>query len=389
MISDDRNASFPKNAKSSPPCISVNRLPHQLGLKHGAVTNACVSQIAPALPDHNMRIEVNIMKKLLLASAGVLAFGGVANANGWPSQLQNVQDYYAAALAVNVGEVGGNRSMTSTGQEKSAALRGSFLGFRGVANVNQNAGANSGLQNSVAISYVEGCDCEVASPIFFGPPRGDANSNSVAVNVGQVVGNTSENTSPLLLAPGTKATATMDDAFNGSTGLVQVNQNAGANSLMQNATALTSVENIRGIEQDRDAWAIAVNAGQVTGSGNHSTDVKHTAAGSVIGSFNGFQGTANVNQNVGANSLMQNSSALASITYCNCAIEDLSTTIAAAGNLGSVTGNHASASLGSASVGMTNSFNGATGVTQVSQNAGANSLMQNAVAIGAIYQRTN
>jgi hypothetical protein len=38
---------------------------------------------------------------------------------------------------------------------------------------------------------------------------------------------------------------------------------------------------------------------------------------------------------------------------------------------------------------MTNSFNGATGVTQVSQNAGANSLMQNAVAIGAIYQRTN
>jgi hypothetical protein len=54
-----------------------------------------------------------------------------------------------------------------------------------------------------------------------------------------------------------------------------------------------------------------------------------------------------------------------------------------------VTGNHASASLGSASVGMTNSFNGSTGVTQVSQNAGANSMMQNAVAIGAIYQRTN
>lgn len=76
------------------------------------------------------------MKKLLLASAGVLALGGVANANGWPSQLQNVQDYYAAALAVNVGEVGGNRSMTSTGQEKSASMRGSFLGFRGVANVN-------------------------------------------------------------------------------------------------------------------------------------------------------------------------------------------------------------------------------------------------------------
>ena len=184
-------------------------------------------------------------------------------------------------------------------------------------------------------------------------------------------------------------TATLDNAFNGSTGLVQLNQNAGANSLMQNATALTRVENIKGAEQNRDAWAIAVNAGQVTGSGNHSTDVKHDAAANITGSFNGFSGAANVNQNAGANSLMQNSSALASITYCNCAIEDLSTTIAAAGNLGSVTGNHASASLGSAGVTMTNAFNGTTGVTQVSQNAGANSMMQNAVAIGAIYQRTN
>jgi hypothetical protein len=336
------------------------------------------------------------MKKLLLASAGVVAIAGGALANGngnghgngWPSHLQNVQDYYAAALAVNVGEVSGNRSTTSLGQDNSAALRGSFQGFRGVANVNQNAGANSGLQNSVAISYVEGCDCEVTAPMMFGMPRGTANANSVAVNVGQVVGNTSENaTLPLLT--GTTATATLDNSFNGSTGLVQVNQNAGANSLMQNATALTRVENIKGAEQNRDAWAIAVNAGQVTGSGNHSTDVKHDAAANILGSFNGFSGAANVNQNAGANSLMQNSSALASITYCNCAIEDLSTTIAAAGNLGSVTGNHASASLGSAGVSMTNSFNGTTGVTQVSQNAGANSMMQNAVAIGAIYQRTN
>jgi hypothetical protein len=86
---------------------------------------------------------------------------------------------------------------------------------------------------------------------------------------------------------------------------------------------------------------------------------------------------------------MQNSSALSSITYCNCAVEDLSTTIAAAGNLGSVAYNSASAHNGTAGVTMVNSFNGAQGVAQVSQNAGANSMMQNAVAIGAIYQRTN
>ena len=106
----------------------MNRVHHQLGLKHGAVTCAYVSPIPPALPDNNMRTEVNIMKKILLASAGVLALGGVANANGWPSHLQNVQDYYAAALAVNVGTVNGNRSMTSIGQDNSAALRGSGAG---------------------------------------------------------------------------------------------------------------------------------------------------------------------------------------------------------------------------------------------------------------------
>ena len=329
------------------------------------------------------------MKKFLLASAGVLALSGVANANGFPPMLQNVQDYYAAALAVNVGEVADNTSTTSTGQNNSAALTGSFQGFRGVANVNQNAGANSGLQNSVAISYIEGCDCNVTTPIIFGLPRGDSNANSVAANVGQVVGNSSTNSS-LLLLPGTDVSANMSAAFVGSTGLVQVNQNAGANSLLQNATALTMLENVKGVTADRDAWAIAVNAGQVTGSGNHSTDSKHDAAAGITGSFNNFQGVANVNQNAGANSLMQNSSALSAITYgCNCAIEDLATTIAAAGNLGNVSGNTASASLGSAGVSMTNSFNGTTGVTQVSQNAGANSLMQNAVAIGAIYQRTN
>lgn len=371
-------------------CASVTRFQHQLGLKHGAVTKACVSPIAPALPVNNMRIEVKIMKKLLLASAGVLALGGVANANGFPPMLQNVQDYYAAALAINVGEVADNSSTTSTGQVNSASMTASFNGFRGVANVNQNAGANSGLQNSVAISYIEGCSCEVSTPIIFGPPRGDSNANSVAANVGQVVGNSSTNVSPLLIAPGTDASAVLSGSFIGTTGLVQVNQNAGANSLMQNATALTMLENVKGVDSERDAWAIAVNAGQVTGSGNHSTDVKHDAAAGITGSFNDFKGVANVNQNVGANSLMQNSSALSAITYgCNCAIEDLATTIAAAGNLGSVSGNTASASLGSAGVSMNNSFNAATGVTQVSQNAGANSMMQNAVAIGAIYQRTN
>jgi len=332
------------------------------------------------------------MKKLLLASAGVVAITGGAlangngngNGNGGPHHRQTVQDYYAAALAVSIGEVNGNSSTTSGNQANSAELRGSFTGFRGVANLNQNAGANSAQQNAVAISYIEGCDCEVT---FNGNGRpsstAEVNANAVAVNLGQVVGNSSQNRN------GTSASATMNGSFDGAQGIAQVNQNAGANSLQQNSTAVARVENSRGKEQSRDAWAISLNAGQVTGSGNDSADRNHSASAAINGSFNTFTGVANVNQNAGANSLMQNSSALSSITYCNCAVEDLSTTIAAAGNLGSVTYNSASAHGGTAGVSMANSFNGAQGVAQVSQNAGANSMMQNAVAIGAVYQRTN
>ena len=338
------------------------------------------------------------MKKILLASAGVVAItgGALANGNGGPQHRQTVEDYYAAALAVSIGQVNGNSSTTSGDQANSVALRGSFTGFRGVANLNQNAGANSGQQNAVAISYIEGCDCEVT---FNGNGRpsstAEVNANAVAVNLGQVVENSSQNGSGHSDhghdggGPRTSASATMNGSFGGAQGIAQVNQNAGANSLQQNSTALARVENSRGTEQSRDAWAIFFNAGQVTGSGNRSTDSRHDASAAIGGSFNTFTGVANVNQNAGANSLMQNSSALSSITYCNCAVEDLSTTIAAAGNLGSVTGDFASAHNGTTGVSMVNSFNGAQGVAQMSQNAGANSMMQNAVAIGAVYQRTN
>ncbi|GGG42421.1 hypothetical protein GCM10010964_32400 [Caldovatus sediminis] len=333
------------------------------------------------------------MRALLLASVGVIALGGTAFASGGghggghghgnpsPHVPTTVEDYYAAALAVNLGSTENNSSATGHFQSNRVSMSGSFGNLRGVANANQNAGANSQQQNAVAVAYVEGCDCVIAPP---GSPHqgstGEANANAVAVNAGGVIGNTSSNM-------GSSASASMDGSFNSSTGIAQANQNAGANSLQQNATAVAMVDNVRGRQQDRDAWAIAGNAGIVTGSGNLSADHGHQSAASMSNSFNGFTGSANVNQNVGANSLQQNATALSAITYCNCAAEDLSTTIAAAGNVGAVWGNAATASWGSAQAGMSNSFNGLTGVAQVSQNAGANSLMQNAVAVGAIYNR--
>jgi hypothetical protein len=97
----------------------------QISVKHGTVTNACVSRIEPALPEKPQRKEVNIMKRFFLASAGILALGGVANASGWPPMLQkNGQELYAAPLAVQVSNVRGNSSTTVVQQNNSATVRG-------------------------------------------------------------------------------------------------------------------------------------------------------------------------------------------------------------------------------------------------------------------------
>lgn len=326
------------------------------------------------------------MRALLLATAGVMVFGGAAMANGrdYDRHRTTVMDHYAAALGVNLGETAGNRSGTAYRQANSVRMGSSFGGARGVFNVNQNAGANSAQQNAVAVAYVEGCDCEA------GFTYGDGDANAVAVNAGAVVGNRSANGvySRYGHGGGTSATADLTGSFGGATGVAQVNQNAGANSLQQNATAIAYADNIEGTRrQTRDAWAISANVGVVTGSGNWSDDYNHTARGRIDGSFGGFTGLANVNQNVGANSLQQNAAALSAVEFCDCAANDLSTTIAAAANIGGVVGNHAQATHGSAGVSMTGSFNGMTGIAQVNQNAGANSLAQNAVAVGAVYNR--
>jgi hypothetical protein len=332
------------------------------------------------------------MRALLFATAAVLAMGGTAMANGrggggggggynGPPRLPTVMDHYAAALGLNLAQVGGNRSTTGFGQANGVRMSSSFGGARGVVNVNQNAGANSGQQNAVAVAYVEGCDCEA------GFTFGDGNANAIAGNAGSVDGNGSANGGRFPF-PGTSATATLEGSFGAATGVAQVNQNAGANSLQQNATAVAYAAGIEGTRrQTRDAWAIAGNAGEVVGSGNYSDDANHTARGTISGAFRGFTGVANVNQNVGANSLQQNAAAISAIEFCECAANDLSTSIAVAANIGHVYDNRASAVAGTARVGMTGSFNGMQGIAQVNQNAGANSLGQNAVAVGAVFNR--
>jgi hypothetical protein len=179
------------------------------------------------------------------------------------------------------------------------------------------------------------------------------------------------------------STSISGGSYNGFVGVAQVNQNAGAGAALQNATALATVSPVQGtISQDKLALGLALNSG--SSDGNWVTNSNHHTSASIDGSFSNMVGQVNVNQNSAANALMQNSTALSTIEYCGCAANDLSVSVALAGNFGDVTGNGFAASGGSNAAGMNNSFNNSRGDLQVSQNAGANSLLQNAATLSTI-----
>lgn len=355
------------------------------------------------------------MRKLLLVGTalGALSFAMPAFAGGSygghggnpPPKPQNptLELSLVAALAGNDGTVAGNTATTQSQSISTNISAGSFNGAKGMTNVNQNAGANSALQNALSVSYIQGCDC-ASTPTYTVAAGG---ALAAAGNTGSVESNSSTAERAIVGYQGggwphydslggggsqftpiygsdNWVTANIDASFNGVNGVFQVNQNSGDNSLLQNSAAVTSASQLKGVTDVGGSIALAGNSGAVFGSGN-SAYADHThASASISNSFNGSNGEMNVNQNVGANSLLQNASAIASLQFCNCATDNISLAVAAAGNDGSVLGNRAELSNGSNGVSMTNSFAGAQGLINVSQNAGANSLLQNAVSVGSV-----
>ena len=436
------------------------------------------------------------MRKLLLIGTALTAFSlamplayateGGSNWNDNGGSREHSKDHdknktpvtfdiaIAAALAGNQGNVAGNHA-SSESQAASTKISGnSYNGSKGVSNTNQNAGANSALQNALAVSYIQGCttctsgtpttniaaggalaaagnsgnvrdnsskshreflgftktpkagrdqgdrDDFTWTPKFGGWPAATAdidssfnsttgvfqvNQNSgdnsllqnsaavaAATNLGGQIalgvavgaaGNSGEVEHNKASADHATASATINNSFGGDTGVANVNQNAGANSELQNSAAVAAVTGLKGVKNDLGlTLAGAGNSGEVEHNGAHSDTTSGTAA--ITGSFNGNTGMVNANQNVGANSQLQNSSAIAALKFCGCATSNASLSVAAAGNAGGVYGNWASAENGSNGASMSNSFNNSTGMLQANQNAGANSLLQNSVAVGVI-----
>ena len=279
----------------------------------------------------------------------------------------------ALATASNGGTVGGNGAWADDGSDSNTRIDGSFGRASGIVQVNQNAGANSALQNSTALAYIH-------SRI-----SGDL-AVATAVNGGTVVGNYSSR------SDSSDTSATIVSSFGDVRGAINVNQNSGDNSLLQNATAIAALINC-GCEPtgnrtlEDEAIATALNRGQVVGSGNHAYTWGSNADASISGSFNDAQGVIQVNQNAGANSLLQNATAVASIDGKlgdQGGANDVANSVATAVNNGLVQDNSSYRVAASNDAAIAGSFNSTQGVVNVNQNVGDNSLLQNAAAIASL-----
>src|ERR1700754_4806931 len=66
-----------------------------------------------------------------------------------------IEQYLSVAVSLNYADSYENDHSLSDGQKNSAQIGSSFQGAQGVSNQNQNAGANSALQNSLSLAYVQ------------------------------------------------------------------------------------------------------------------------------------------------------------------------------------------------------------------------------------------
>jgi hypothetical protein len=97
--------------------------------------------------------------------------------------------------------------------------------------------------------------------------------------------------------------------------------------------------------------------------------------------FNNASGAFNVGENAGANSAVNNTMAVASVLCSSCATDNLAVAVGASWAESEHNGAHLFGSNASNSI--SSSFQGASGAFNVSQNAGANSVVTGTMAIGS------
>lgn len=345
-------------------------------------------------------------KSAILVSAISLAFAGSAFAAPLPPPHHSVSASSNASSwsAVDGNSVNafsghkyrtdpsdGNVSTEITNVGSDATINSNAFGSAtGVVSANQNSGANSMASNqtNVQVNTVSGKLKYSASTNGYGK----VNGNSLEVGT---IGATINYDGNSYLG---------DNAFANASGIISLNQNSAANSLLQNQANVQ----VNQLSHTGSGWSDSapVLAGYVKGNSvdvyakpgkvdnydSHAQGLTNYNANATINgnAFNGASGIISASQNSGANSLLQNQSTVQVSTLGTSTghisnvlggkVEGNTLLVTATGqpcNYSSLTQTNyaANATIGG------NAFAHASGVISLNQNTGANSMMQNQTSI--------
>ena len=322
----------------------------------------------------------------------------------------SIEIYITAASSQNSANVEGNFSNAggTIGTDgvwhyvASATTAASFNGNSGIAQESQNAGANSTLQNGISLAEISSCstclkDGAAGLSVIVGtasntahlsnnrdfPGYGWASSPTGGGTTGG--GATGGNTpgSNGLIPQGSDPFATISDSFNHDIGIFSANQNGGNNSSLQSSTAVSAV-NIDGSATDTSEISTTNNYGVSRNNSSYSFDTPTSS--NIEDSGNDSIGSLIISQNSGSNSLLQNASTIAYLNLKSAASGALAMTVAKSGNAASLANNFASSQAQPNLSLASNSFDSSIGVLLSSQNAAANSIVQNAISVADVIK---
>lgn len=277
--------------------------------------------------DSNATINSNAFEN----ATGVVSANQNSGANGLLQNQTQVQvnavsgDIDAKMMSVDLGLVHGNWIGVSTDGAQTNYNGNAYLGDNafahaaGIISLNQNSAANSLLDNQTNVQVNELSPC-ANGHCFTGKV------DLLSLQGGAVLGNQVD----ISADPGYNyygqngqtnynANATINGyAFSGASGIISANQNSGANSLLQNQTnvQVSEVGSSSGNAFGALGGVVAGNALRVSATGNPCNPCAFTqanyAANATIGgnAFQNASGVIALNQNTGANSMLQNQTSI-------------------------------------------------------------------------------
>ena len=297
------------------------------------------------------------MNKTLKLSIAALFLGF----SGMAAAALPVAQNDAISVAVTTAEVGPNIATEVRNTSANTIADGAFHAVEGINQVQQNNGANNAMQQGAAVAVNR--DDDNAQPLDLSLAA-SVNLGGTVLNYSDVNGNMSDNT-------------IAGDSFKDGAGISQAQQNNGNNNAMQQSTSVAVNQDIDDTAQMVVPPALSLAVG---GSlGNTAYTSKSEQSNSISGeAFKGAAGISQVQQNNGSNSTMQQGAAVAvneSTAPFNMALAVAALGATVAGNQSYESGNTRTNEICGPA------FSHVSGISQVQQNSGNNSMMQQAVAV--------